>query len=84
MLGLRPEALDLAPDGVPARVEVVEELGADAFVFCTAELGGEATTLVARVDVRRRPERGERVSLRPRSGEAHLFDAETGERLGAA
>src|SRR3989440_2922769 len=30
VLGLRPESLDLAPDGVQARVEVVEELGADA------------------------------------------------------
>jgi multiple sugar transport system ATP-binding protein len=82
VLGLRPESLDLAPDGVPAQVEVVEELGADAYAFCATELDGEAMTLVARVDVRRRPERGERVSLRPRPGEAHLFDAETGERLG--
>ena len=28
-------------DGIAARVEVVEELGADAYVFCAAELGGE-------------------------------------------
>ena len=82
VLGLRPEALELASDGVPARVEVVEELGADAYVFCTAELGGESTKLVARVDARSRPERGTRVSLRPRAGEAHLFDATTGVRVG--
>src|SRR5687767_8606241 len=36
VLGLRPESLEVAPDGVPARVEVVEELGADAYVFCVA------------------------------------------------
>jgi multiple sugar transport system ATP-binding protein len=81
VLGLRPEALELASEGVPARVDVVEELGADAFVFCSADLEGGTTKLVARVDVRRRPERGERVSLRPVAGEAHLFDAASGERM---
>jgi multiple sugar transport system ATP-binding protein len=81
VLGLRPEALELASEGVPARVDVVEELGADAFVFCSADLEGGTTKLVARVDVRRRPVRGERVSLRPVAGEAHLFDAASGERM---
>jgi multiple sugar transport system ATP-binding protein len=83
VLGLRPESIELAGDGVQAVVEVVEELGADAYVFCSAELGGETAKLVARVDVRRRPERGERVALRPLPGEAHLFDAESGARLDA-
>ena len=82
VLGVRPESLDLAPDGVPALIEVVEEFGADAYAFCTAQLAGETARLVARVDARARPERGERVSLRPRPDEAHVFDAETGERLG--
>ena len=81
VLGLRPESLELAGDGIPARVEVVEELGADAYLFCSADLGGEAVRLVARVDARTVPARGERVSLRPLPEEAHLFDAETGERL---
>jgi multiple sugar transport system ATP-binding protein len=81
VVGLRPEALELAPEGIAARVEVVEELGADAFVFCAAEVAGEQQRLVARVDTRRAPERGERVSLRPRPEEAHLFDPESGERL---
>jgi len=61
----------------------VEELGADAFVFCSAELNGETTRLVARTEARRAPERGARVALRPRPDEAHLFDAESGERLAA-
>jgi multiple sugar transport system ATP-binding protein len=83
VLGLRPESLELAGEGVQARVEVVEELGADAFVFCVAELDGETTKLVARTEARRAPERGESVALRPRVEEAHLFDAESGERLTA-
>jgi multiple sugar transport system ATP-binding protein len=83
VVGFRPEALELAAgdDGIPARVEVVEELGADAYVFCIADVGGNEQKLVARVEARRRPERGEHVSLSPRAGEAHLFDCESGERL---
>jgi multiple sugar transport system ATP-binding protein len=81
VVGLRPESLELAPEGVGARVEVVEEIGADAYVFCVSEVAGETTKLVARVESRRAPERGERVSLRPRPDDAHLFDPESGERL---
>jgi multiple sugar transport system ATP-binding protein len=81
VLGVRPEALDVAPDGIAARVDVVEDVGADAFVFCSTELGGETTKLVARTEVRMAPKQGERVTLRPRSEEAHLFDSASGERL---
>jgi multiple sugar transport system ATP-binding protein len=84
VLGFRPESLELAADGLPAKVEVVEEIGADAYVFCVAEVGGETTKLVARTDWKSAPERGERVMLRPRADEAHLFDPETGERIGAS
>jgi len=76
-VGLRPESVELAPEGVPGEVEVVEELGADAYVFCATELA----RLVARVDARHTPARGERVALRPLPGEAHLFDAATGTRI---
>jgi multiple sugar transport system ATP-binding protein len=81
LVGLRPESLELASDGVPAEVQVVEELGADAFVFCVSQLAGETTKLVARTEAKRAPERGERVTLRPRAEDAQLFDPETGERL---
>jgi multiple sugar transport system ATP-binding protein len=84
VVGFRPESLELAPDGLSAEVEVVEEIGADAYVFCVAELPGEQVKLVARTDCRRAPERGTRVSLKPKSAEAHLFDPETGERLARA
>ena len=82
-LGLRPESLELADDGIPARVEVVEELGADAFAFCMADLPNGLSKLVARADWRQPPERGGRVALRPLPGEAHVFDPASGERLGA-
>jgi multiple sugar transport system ATP-binding protein len=81
VVGLRPEALELAGEGIAASVEVVEELGADSYVFAAAEVGGEPTKLVARVQTKHAPERGDRVTLRPRVAEAHLFDPESGVRL---
>jgi multiple sugar transport system ATP-binding protein len=81
VVGLRPEALELAGEGIQARVDVVEDVGADAFVFCTAELTGSRTKLVARTEVRNAPKQGDVVSLRPRATEAHVFDPASGERL---
>ena len=81
VLGLRPEALELASDGLDAEVEVVEELGADAYVFCVADVAGTPTKLVARGDARHAPGRGARVKLRPLADEAHLFRPDTGERI---
>jgi multiple sugar transport system ATP-binding protein len=82
VLGLRPEALELAPDGIAADVEVVEEFGADAHVFCVAEVAGSRTKLAARTAARTAPARGERVHLRPQPEEAHVFDPLTGARVG--
>src|SRR4051794_24605372 len=78
VVGVRPEALELAADGIGAEVQVVEDVGADAYVFCTSDAG----KLVARSSARRAPARGERVALRPVAAEAHLFDAASGARLG--
>jgi multiple sugar transport system ATP-binding protein len=82
IVGFRPESLELGSDGLPARVEAVEELGADAYLFCSATVGTEERRLVARVDGRRPPRPGERVTLQPRAEEAHFFAAESGLRLG--
>ncbi len=83
VVGFRPEHVEITGEGegINARVDVVEDIGADAYVFCSAEISGKQTRLVARTEVRDAPQQGERVSLHPRADEAHLFDAETGERL---
>jgi multiple sugar transport system ATP-binding protein len=82
-LGVRPEALELADEGVEATVEAIEELGSDAFIFCSSGLATSAARLVARVPARRAPERGAKVRLRPSAEHApHVFDAETGDRIG--
>jgi multiple sugar transport system ATP-binding protein len=81
IVGIRPEALELAGDGIAAGVEVVEEIGADSYVFAAAEVDGTETKLVARCETRVAPQRGERIRLRPKAGEAHLFDPGSGVRL---
>jgi multiple sugar transport system ATP-binding protein len=84
IVGLRPEALEPAAEGVPAKVELVEELGSDAYAVCVAQLAGGPTKLTVRVNPWQAPQRGERLMLMPRQGEAHAFDPSTGERLGKA
>ena len=81
VIGLRPEALEIASEGIPAVVEVVEELGADSYVFCNSEVGGDAARFTARSNARHLPQRGDRISLRPVAGDAHFFDPVTGDRL---
>ena len=82
-LGIRPEDIDLVPagEGLEIMVEVVEELGADAYIFGTAELDGKSQTIVVRVDGRTPPARGQKVSIMPRVQHVHLFDTASGLRL---
>ncbi len=82
-IGVRPESLRLVGDGEPGfglRVELVEELGADAYLHGRLAEGGDR--VVVRVDGRTPPRLGEtvRVGLRDAS-EIHLFHPETGLRL---
>ncbi|MEV0280892.1 sn-glycerol-3-phosphate ABC transporter ATP-binding protein UgpC [Streptomyces sp. NPDC050610] len=78
---LSKEAKD-APAGLPVTVNVVEELGADGYVYGTAEVGSEEKKdLVVRVNGRRVPEKGAVLRVVPRPGELHVFSTSTGERL---
>lgn len=96
-VGVRPEHFDLvdgesagtgdkklskdAHAGVAVTVNVVEELGADGYVYGTADLGGEVRDLVVRVSGRNVPEKGSTVHVVPRGGETHVFSTSSGERL---
>jgi len=84
-LGVRPEDLAMTTegDGLPVTVEVVEELGADAYIYgSTKESSGELKPIIVRVDGRTPPEKGTVVHLLPTPGNVHLFSVETGQRLG--
>jgi multiple sugar transport system ATP-binding protein len=86
-VGFRPEHCELvgaSEGGIPVVVELVEELGSDAYVHGHAALNGASSTpepLVVRTDGRTIPHMGETVFLRPRAGAAHLFHAGNGQRL---
>ena len=83
IVGLRPESLEPADHGVTARVEMVEELGSDAYAVCVVDLPAGPTNLTIRVDPWLAPTRGEQLTLGSRTGEVHVFHPETGERLGS-
>ncbi|MFI7586639.1 ABC transporter ATP-binding protein [Spongisporangium articulatum] len=80
-LGVRPEDLDLSDHGIPVNVELVEVLGADAYVHGTLASEGSDLPIIARVDGRRPPEKGETVHFLAKEGHVHLFNNETGLRL---
>jgi len=82
-LGVRPEDLSLAEHGLPVQVELVEVLGADAYLHGTLKSEGEDLPVIARVDGRRPPEKGQTVHLQAKEGHTHLFNSESGDRLGA-
>ncbi|UWX97586.1 sn-glycerol-3-phosphate ABC transporter ATP-binding protein UgpC [Arthrobacter zhaoxinii] len=82
-LGVRPEDLETVPEGEGLRVEVdvVEELGADAYVYGHSTIDGKDHDMVVRVDGRRPPLKGDTLHVRPQQGHVHLFDTANGERL---
>jgi multiple sugar transport system ATP-binding protein len=90
MLGIRPENFTLGSgdDGIGIDVAVVEELGADAFVYGTVTgLSDEeqltANQITARIHGRTPPHRGSTIRLQIDSEHVHVFSTSTGERLSA-
>ncbi len=82
VFGIRPESLRLvgeADDGFELVVELVEELGADAYLH--GKVGDDR--FVVRVDGRTPPRIGDNVRVALRGeGETHAFDPKTTLRLG--
>lgn len=76
-LGVRPEHLILADDGLPMQVKVVEPTGAETLVFLRFD--GQDVTAVFRE--RHAFEPGQTIHLKPDPDHLHIFDAETGARL---
>ena len=58
-IGVRPEDLkvDTKGDGLKVDVDVVEELGADGYLYGHTEIDGKRVDIVVRVDGRIAPER---------------------------
>jgi len=87
-LGIRPENFSLAEgaEGISIDVAVIEELGADAFVYGTVSgLSDEekliAQQITARISARNPPQRGTSIRLRIDPEHVHVFSSADGGRL---
>jgi multiple sugar transport system ATP-binding protein len=79
-VGMRPEDLQLAEHGLAVQVAMVEELGADAYIYGHA-VGSDGLQIIARTDGRKPPMKGETVHFSPKADHVHLFDVSSGARL---
>jgi multiple sugar transport system ATP-binding protein len=91
-LGIRPESwrvADDSSDGYPVTVAVVEELGADAYVYATPagidatgdHPGGVVPQVVARLEGRQQLRPGQQIRLMADPQAIHVFDTDSGVRL---
>jgi multiple sugar transport system ATP-binding protein len=88
-VGIRPEGFVPASTGFEVAVEVVEELGADAFVYGKpvdkslkfANTSEELGQVIIRWDPKNPPKPGQTVTVGVKPDVVHLFDATSGKRL---
>ncbi len=86
-IGVRPENLGVADEGFSLDVDLVEELGADGYIYGTmsglnAEDKLNAQQIVARVSARRPSQRGITIKLNAIDpAKLHVFSEKTQERL---
>jgi multiple sugar transport system ATP-binding protein len=83
-VGVRPEdvVVNTTGEGLAVTVDVVEELGADGYLYGHTEVNGQRVDIVVRVDGRNHPKLGETIHITPQAHHVHVFDTESGERLG--
>ncbi len=81
VIGVRPEHLEIASDGVAGEVVVVEELGSEAYVHLKIAHQGDDVHIAIRSGGESDIQRGDTVTFRL-NGPTHIFAAGSGERLG--
>jgi multiple sugar transport system ATP-binding protein len=85
-IGFRPEDLRIVSEseGWPLEVDVVESLGADAYVYGHVDTAdGASKDVIVRTDGRVPPNKGEHIFVGIVPDHLHCFHAVTGERLSA-
>jgi multiple sugar transport system ATP-binding protein len=85
-LGVRPEAWRLGSEsdgGLPIVVTVVEDLGADSFVYGMCDVKGTPHHVTVRVPGRATAGKGDTIHVTTDPASVHVFDTETGKRLSA-
>jgi multiple sugar transport system ATP-binding protein len=88
-IGIRPEGFTPAASGFKVLVEVVEELGSDAFVYGKpadssvkfANATDEGAQVIVRWDPKNPPKPGETITVGVNPTAVHLFDATSGARI---
>jgi multiple sugar transport system ATP-binding protein len=89
IIGIRPEGFVSSSEGFAVNVEVVEELGADAFVYgqpadsniSFAQATEDGAQIIVRWDPKTPPKPGDTITVSADPSAIHLFNAESGERL---
>jgi multiple sugar transport system ATP-binding protein len=90
-VGIRPENFKVSEtkEGIPIKVTLVEELGADAYVFglsddaTGADIDHAGSTITIRVEARRSFQKGQTVFVTADPKNVHVFDSGSGERVGS-
>src|SRR3954454_15920777 len=84
-IGVRPEAWRIVKEGegLPVKVNVVEELGADGFVYGTSGVEGTPDQVIIRIDARRNHHKGDTLYVTTDPQHVHVFDTSSGARLSA-
>jgi len=85
-IGVRPESWTPTTNGLDLHVALVEELGADAYVYGTPTMNSNVSVeddaqIVVRWDPKDTPVVGSTVSIAPDLAATHFFDANSGLRL---
>ena len=82
-IGIRPEDVKVTTkgEGMPVDVDLVEELGADGYLYGHSTINDKRVDIVVRVDGRNHPNAGDKVFITPEPDHIHVFDTESGERL---
>jgi len=88
-VGVRPEGFTPSSSGFDVLVEVVEELGSDAFVYGKpvdpsvkfANVTDEGAQIIVRWDPKNPPKAGATVTVEANPSAIHFFDAATGVRI---
>ncbi|MTB05267.1 MAG: sugar ABC transporter ATP-binding protein, partial [Actinobacteria bacterium] len=88
-VGVRPEGFTPSSQGFHVLVEVVEELGSDAFVYGKpadstvkfANSTDEGAQVIVRWDPKNPPKAGETITVSAIPSAVHLFSTTTGERV---
>ena len=84
LVGFRPEHATFAAPGygIYATVSLVERLGHTAYAHCEMGVGRARRQVIVRCDEDAAPRAGAHVGVVPDPREIHLFDGETGLRVG--